>query len=242
MKKTIMITGGSKGLGKSLALGFAKQQHRIAICARGEHDLRTVKEQAETLGAEVVALKADISDATDVEKFVSIVEDHFGSVDVLINNASIFGPGPKQHLDYTDETFSNVLKVNIMNPFLVTKRVLPGMIANRSGSVINLTSEAGRTGFAEWGAYGISKFAVEGMTETWASEVAEYDIRMNMVDPGEMDTAMHSRAVPDCDYDLAAPEERLDVFFYLASEQSNKHNGERFEAATFINKAGVQSE
>ncbi|UOR11075.1 SDR family NAD(P)-dependent oxidoreductase [Halobacillus amylolyticus] len=242
MKKTIMITGGSKGLGKSLALGFAKQQHRVAICARGENDLKAVEEQIETLGAEVVATKADMSDAADVEKFVSIVEDRFGSVDVLINNASIFGPGPRQLLDYTDESFSNVLKVNLMNPFLVTKRVLPGMIANRSGSVINLTSEAGRTGFAEWGAYGISKFAIEGMAETWAAEVAEYNIRINMVDPGEIDTAMHDRAVPDCDYDLAQPEERLDVFFYLASDQSSKHNGERFEAATFVNEAGVSNE
>ncbi|WP_163527589.1 SDR family NAD(P)-dependent oxidoreductase [Halobacillus ihumii] len=239
MNKTIMITGGSKGLGKALALGFAKQNHRIAICARGEQELNAVQKEIEELGAEVIALQADVSNAYDIEKFVSVVEDHFGSVDVLINNASVFGPGPKQLLDYDHEQFLHVLKVNSMNPFLVTKRVLPGMIANRSGSIINLTSEAGHTGFAEWGAYGISKFAVEGLTQTWADEIANYSIRMNMVDPGEMDTEMHDRAVPDCDYQLGRPEDRLDVFFYLASDESRNHNGERFEAEGFSKEALV---
>ncbi|MFD2923555.1 SDR family NAD(P)-dependent oxidoreductase [Halobacillus naozhouensis] len=237
MSKTIMITGGSKGLGRALALGFAKQRHRIAVCARGERELKAVQKEIEAIGAEVIALQADVSRIHEIEKFVSVVEDKFGSVDVLINNASVFGPGPKQLLDYDHEQFLQVLKVNCMNPFLVTKRVLPGMIANRSGSIINLTSEAGHTGFAEWGAYGVSKFAVEGLTQTWADEVADYSIRINMVDPGEMDTDMHDRAVPDCDYQLAKPEERLDVFFYLASDESRNRNGERFEADGFLREA-----
>ncbi|MGD6840819.1 SDR family oxidoreductase, partial [Bacillus thuringiensis] len=107
-----------------------------------------------------------------------------------------------------------------LNPFLVTKRVLPGMISRGKGSIINLTSEAGKTGFAEWGAYGISKFAVEGLTQTWADELSDTGIRVNMVDPGEMDTEMHEKAVPECDYPLADPRDHLDVFLYLASNAS----------------------
>ncbi|WP_455660653.1 SDR family oxidoreductase, partial [Pradoshia sp.] len=86
---------------------------------------------------------------------------------------------------------------------------------------------------AGWGAYGISKFGVEGLTETWADELAETAIRMNMVDPGSMDTEMHQLAVPERDYELPMPEEHMDVFLYLASDASLGVTGKRFEAQQF---------
>ncbi|MBS4195969.1 SDR family NAD(P)-dependent oxidoreductase [Lederbergia citri] len=232
-KRVVMITGASKGLGKALTHAFAKTGVRLAICSRGEEELIKVKEEVESLGAEVLAVAADVSLERDVERFVSIVENVYGRVDVLINNASIFGPGPTLLLDYPNDDFTEVLKVNIMNPFLLTKRVLPGMLERNEGSIINVTSEAGRTGFAEWGAYGISKFALEGLTQTWADELQETGVRINMVDPGEMDTDMHDKAVPDCDYDLANPDDVVDVFLYLASNDSKSINGQRFEAQSF---------
>ncbi|MCP3739884.1 SDR family NAD(P)-dependent oxidoreductase [Rossellomorea sp. BNER] len=229
----VMITGASKGLGKALALAFARSGSRLAICSRGEESLNQVRDEIAALGTEVVAVTADASDANDVDRFVSVTESTFGSVDVLINNASIFGPGPRLLLDYAQNDFEEVLKVNVGNPFLMTKRVLPGMLSRNRGSIINITSEAGKTGFGEWGAYGISKFAVEGLTQTWADELSETNVRMNMVDPGEMDTEMHDRAVPDCDYELAQPKEIVDVFLYLASDESKSINGQRFEAQSF---------
>ncbi|MBS4200810.1 SDR family oxidoreductase [Bacillus sp. FJAT-49732] len=232
-KRVVMITGASKGLGKALTHAFAKAGVRLAICSRGEEELLKVKEEVESLGAEVLAVAADVSLDRDVERFVSIVENVYGRVDVLINNASIFGPGPTLLLDYPNDDFAEVLKVNIMNPFLLTKRVLPGMLERNEGSIINVTSEAGCTGFAEWGAYGISKFALEGLTQTWADELQETGVRINMVDPGEMDTDMHDKAVPDCDYDLAKPDDVVDVFLYLASKDSKSINGQRFEAQSF---------
>lgn len=231
--KVVMITGASKGLGRALALKFAEEGAKIAICARNEGPLMEVEKELKTLGAEVVALGADVSDARDVDRFVSVTEDALGGVDVLINNASVFGPGPRQLADYPEKEFLEVVRINTLNPFFVTKRVLPGMISRGMGSIINLTSEAGRTGFAEWGAYGISKFAVEGMTQTWADELSGTGVRVNMVDPGEMDTDMHDKAVPDCDYFLADPQDHLDVFLYLASADSSDENGKRFEAQEF---------
>jgi NAD(P)-dependent dehydrogenase (short-subunit alcohol dehydrogenase family) len=151
----------------------------------------------------------------------------------VINNASIFGPGPCLIADYPEDEFLQVIHVNVLNPFLVTKRVLPGMLERNSGSIITITSEAGNTGYAEWGAYGISKFAVEGFTETLADELKETNISVNMVDPGEMETDMHRVAVPDCDYELARPEEITDVFLYLASSESQGEHGKRFEAQHF---------
>lgn len=104
------------------------------------------------------------------------------------------------------------------------------MLQRDKGVILNVTSEAGRTGFAGWGAYGVSKFALEGLTQTWASEIEETKVRINSIDPGEMNTEMHDLAVPDCDYELADPDDVVDVFLYLASDEAEQVNNQRFEA------------
>ncbi|QTD39523.1 SDR family oxidoreductase [Sporosarcina sp. Te-1] len=226
--KVVMITGASKGLGRALTLAFAKAGAKLAICARTSENLQLVKKEAEMFGAEVLAITADVSNARDVERFVATTENAFGRIDVLINNASILGPSPMPMLlDYPEEDFTEVLRVNVMSVLSVTRRVIPGMLERNDGSIINVTSEAGHTGYAGWGAYGVSKFAVEGLTETWADELRHTNVRVNMVDPGEMNTDMHRLAVPDCDYPLANPEDVVDIFLHLASE---KVQGQRFEA------------
>lgn len=234
MKKVAMITGASKGLGKALTHYFAREGYNLAICSRNEEAIGKIKREVEKLGADVLAIQADVSKAKDVERFVALTEEYFGKIDVLINNASILGPSPMPYLlDYPEQDFEEVLKVNTIGSFLVTRRVLPIMLQKQKGSIINITSEAGATGYAGWGAYGISKFALEGLTETWADEVSESGVRVNMVDPGEMDTDMHKLAVPDCDYGLAKPEEITAVFGYLASDASSHITGKRFEAQSF---------
>lgn len=227
----VMITGASKGLGRALTLAFAKEGAKLAICARTENALLKVKQEAESLGAKVLAVTADVSRSRDIDRFVSITEEAYGQIDVLINNASMLGPSPMPLLlDYPEEDFAEVLRVNAVSTFLVTKRVCLGMLERNKGSIINVTSEAGHIGYAGWGAYGVSKFAVEGITQTWADELSETGIQINMVDPGEMDTDMHRLAVPDCDYPLAKPEEVVDIFLYLASDRAKGINGKRFSA------------
>lgn len=229
--KVVMITGASKGLGRALTLAFAEKGAKLAICSRTTDSLNTVKEEAEKLGAEVLAVTADISKARDVERFVALAEEAYGQLDVLINNASMLGPSPMPLLlDYPEDDFAEVLRVNAVSTFSVTRRVLPGMLQRNIGSIINVTSESGHVGYAGWGAYGISKFAVEGLTQTWADELSETNIRVNMVDPGEMDTDMHRLAVPDCEYPLAKPEDVMDIFLYLASDKSVGVTCKRFEA------------
>lgn len=235
--KVVMITGASRGLGKALTIAFAKTGAKLAISARGEEGLLQVKKEAESFGEDVLALQGDMSLARDVERFIATTEKKYGQIDVLINNASILGPSPMPYLlDYPEEDFAEVLRVNTIGPFLVTRRVLPGMLQRGHGSIINVTSEAGNVGYAGWGAYGISKFGLEGLTETWADEVAETGVRVNMVDPGEMNTEMHALAVPDCDYELADPEDVVDVFLYLASDDAHSINGQRFAAQSFNKK------
>jgi NAD(P)-dependent dehydrogenase (short-subunit alcohol dehydrogenase family) len=232
--KTVVITGASKGLGKALALAFAKQGYNLAICARGEERLQEVKLSAEELGSTVLAVKADVTNQRDIEAFISMTESRFGQIDVLINNAAVLGPSPMPLLlDYSEVDFMNVIKANTLSPFMVTKRVLPGMFQRNEGSIINVTSEAGQIGYAGWGAYGISKFALEGLTETWADELSETNIRINMIDPGSMDTDMYALADPNHNEELTKPEEVLGAFVYLASDHSRHINGKRIEAQNF---------
>ncbi|WP_026695775.1 SDR family NAD(P)-dependent oxidoreductase [Peribacillus kribbensis] len=237
-KKVVMITGASKGLGKALALAFARAGADLSICARNEGPLLEVKKEAEKLGGKVLAVAADAGNSRDVERFAALTQKYFGRIDVLINNASMLGPSPMPFLaDYPEDDFAEVLKMNVLSPFLAARRVLPLMLQQQSGSIINVTSEAGHTGYAGWGAYGISKFAVEGLTQTWADELKGTGIRMNMVDPGEINTEMHALAVPHCDYELAEPDEVVDVFLFLASDESTVH-GQRLEAQSFKREEG----
>ncbi|MDB5051995.1 MAG: family NAD(P)-dependent oxidoreductase [Bacilli bacterium] len=238
-RKVIMITGASRGLGKALTIAFAKSGVNLIICARNQQKLNEVALEAESYGAEVLAIAADVAESRDVERLVASAEAHFGQIDVLINNASILGPSPMPFLlDYPEEDFAEVLRVNTTGVFLVTRRVIVGMLQRNQGSIINVTSEAGNVGYAGWGAYGVSKFAVEGLTGIWADEVSETGVCVNMVDPGEMNTEMHALAVPDCDYELAEPENIVDVFVYLASDEAHKINGQRFRAQEFVRESG----
>lgn len=233
--KVAFITGASRGLGRALALAYAQEGASLSICARGEKELREVAIQVKRLGADVLELNGDVSDPHDVERMVSLTEEYYGHIDILVNNASILGPSPMPYLiDYPSEDFAQVLKVNTIGPFLITRQVIRGMLQRNEGTIINVTSEAGSVGYAGWGAYGISKFAVEGLTETWASEVEDTAVRINMVDPGEMNTGMHALAVPEADPDdYPLPEENIEVFIYLASDESFQVSGQRFEAQAF---------
>lgn len=233
-EKVVVITGATKGLGRALALSFAREGAKLAVCARNQNGLDALERELEQLGSDFLVVRADAAIPKDIERFVSLTEEQFGKIDVLINNASMLGPSPIPYLlDYPAEDFCEVLRVNTLGPYLMTRRVLPGMLQRNDGVILNVTSEAGKTGFAGWGAYGVSKFALEGLTQTWASEIEETKVRMNSIDPGEMNTEMHDLAVPNCDYELAEPTEVVDVFLYLASDEAAKVNNQRFEAQSF---------
>ncbi|MGI8315203.1 SDR family NAD(P)-dependent oxidoreductase [Halobacillus mangrovi] len=240
-REVAVIIGASKGLGRALALAFASQGYDLGICARNEEELENTAKQAQDMGVHVVSLAADASTYREVDRFISVIEDAYGTIDVLINNASTFGPGPTLLLDYPHEKFEEVIRVNTSIPFLVTKRVLPGMLTRRSGSIINVTSEVGKIGYEGWGAYSVSKFGVEGLTSVWADELEGTGVRINLVDPGEMDTSMHNIAVPDCNYDLASPKDVVEVFLYLASTKATNIHGKRFEAQAFVMHGGEKS-
>jgi NAD(P)-dependent dehydrogenase (short-subunit alcohol dehydrogenase family) len=179
---------------------------------------------------------ADVGDPDDVERIAAAALTAFDRVDVLVNNASELGPTPMPYLLDTDpDALRRVLDVNLLGPFLLTRALLGPMLAAGRGSVINVSSDAGVVGYPGWGAYGVSKAALDQMTRIWASELDGSGVRVNAVDPGDMATAMHAAALPDDDpATLARPEDRTEVFVRLASAApGDPGSGQRLEAADF---------
>lgn len=233
--KKILITGASQGLGRQLALDFAREGAAgLALVARNRDKLEEIEKELRTLSPEtkVLLIAADVSKPRDIERIVATTLAEFGGqLDVLVNNASTIGPSPMPYLlDYPLEDLQNVVATNLYGPFLLIKAVLPAM-TERGASIINVTSDAGVVGYPGWGAYGISKFGLEGMSQAWASELEESEVRVNWVDPGNMNTAMHRAAEPEEDpSQWADPAEVTEVFLFLASEESKAVTGRRFQA------------
>ncbi len=229
--KVALITGASQGLGRALALACAREGARVVINARSEESIRPVAEEVESAGAEVLALAADVSKSSDVEGMVGAAVERFGRVDVLVNNAGLLGPRVAI-AEYPEEEWRRVIEANLTGPFLVAKAVIPHM--PEGGSIVNVVSGVSVEGRAEWGAYSVSKFGVEGLTQILASELEGRGIRVNAVDPGGMRTGMRAAAYPEEDpMTRITPEENTDVFVYLASDDSRGVTGQRFKAQEF---------
>ncbi|MDX6381128.1 MAG: hypothetical protein QOI57_2152 [Rubrobacteraceae bacterium] len=229
--KAVMITGASRGLGKALALAYAREGANLIINSRNADSLDPVAREAEGTGVEVLAFPGDVSRSTHVEKLVGAAVDQFGRIDVLVNNAGVLGPRVPIE-EYPEDEWRKALEANLTGPFLLTKAVIPHM--PEGGSIINVTSGVSIEGRAEWGAYSVSKFGLEGLTQILAAELKDRGIRANSVDPGGMRTEMRAAAYPDEDPTTRiTPEENTGVFLYLASDESRDVTGKRFKAQEF---------
>jgi NAD(P)-dependent dehydrogenase (short-subunit alcohol dehydrogenase family) len=229
--KVALVTGASQGLGRALALAFAREGASIVFNSRSEERFRPVAREAESLGAEVLALAADVSKSADVERLVGATVERFERIDVLVNNAGVLGPRVPIE-EYPEDEWRRVIDANLTGLFLVTKAAIPHM--PERGSIINVVSGVSVEGRAGWGAYSVSKFGVEGITQILASELEGRRIRANAVDPGGMRTEMRAAAYPDEDPTTRiTPEENTGVFLYLASDQSRGVTGQRFKAQEF---------
>jgi NAD(P)-dependent dehydrogenase (short-subunit alcohol dehydrogenase family) len=230
-EKVVMITGASRGLGRALALAFAREGANLVINSRSKDSLGPVAGEAEETGVEVLAVPTDISVGTEVERLVDESVRRFGRIDTLVNNAGLLGPRVPI-VDYPEDEWRRVLDANLTAPFLLSKAIVPHM--TEGGSIVNVTSGVSVEGRAEWGAYSVSKFGVEGLTQILAAELKDRDIRVNSVDPGGMRTEMRAAAYPDEDPTTRiTPEENTAVFLYLASDKSRGVTGERFKAQEF---------
>ena len=232
--KVALVTGGSRGIGRAIALAYARDGAKIFICARREQELKTTADEIRASGGEAGWTVADISKTRDVKRLIREVRRLYGTVHVLVNNASILGPR-ETIVRYPLSNWERVMRVNLTALFGVTKEVLGMMIPQKEGSIINLSSGVGRVGKARWGAYAASKFGVEGFTQVLADEVREWNIRVNAVNPGGTRTEMRAEAYPQEDpLTLPAAGEITGVFVYLASPESEGVTGKSFEARDWL--------
>lgn len=235
--KVALITGGNRGIGKAIARAYAREGAKVFICARDEADLRRTAEEIGSTGGEISWRAFDIAKVRQVKRLVKEVRDRYGSIHVLVNNASILGPRDPI-VRYPLAAWEEVVHVNLTALFVLTKEVLGLMLQQREGSIINLSSGVGRIGKARWGAYAASKFGVEGFTQVLADELKDSNIRVNAVNPGGTRTEMRAGAYPDEDpLALPTPEEITGVFLYLASAQSVDVTGKSFDARDWLKKS-----
>jgi NAD(P)-dependent dehydrogenase (short-subunit alcohol dehydrogenase family) len=233
-----LVTGASRGLGRAVALEFARHGASLVINSRSASasGLAETERQLKALGAQSLSVLADVSQRLDIERLAGEALARFGHVDVLVNNASALGPTPMPYLiDYPIDDFQSVLQTNVVGPFMLTRALVGQMLTRGSGSIINISSDAGVVGYPTWGAYGVSKAALDHLTRTWAAELNGSGVRINSVDPGDMDTAMKRASEPEGDASQwARPESVTPVFVYLASPESSGVNGQRLSAQEFI--------
>ena len=190
MKHTVLITGSSRGIGAGIARAFARVGHRVVLhYHKNESAARTLLEELRAEGCSVALVQGDVSSEAEAGEIVRQAERAFGFVDVLVNNAGI--ALPNQLVTETSAAdWSRVFGVNMDGMFFVTRAVLPGMVSNQRGSIVNISSMWGVTGGSCEVAYSASKAAVIGFTKSLAKEVAPSGIRVNCVAPGFVSTEM----------------------------------------------------
>jgi NAD(P)-dependent dehydrogenase (short-subunit alcohol dehydrogenase family) len=216
-----LITGASRGLGLEIARLYAHRGHDLILTARGTGALdQATWELSEVTN--VLAIAGDVADTGHARGLVQSGIDRFGHIDVLINNASELGPSPMPALDaYPTEALVNVLRVNVVAPLHLIQLVLPGMRDQGHGVIINVTSDAGVEAYAGWGGYGASKAALEHLSRTLAEELSDTNIRVYVVDPGDMNTQMHRDAEPGVDLtDLPSADVPAPAFLQLVENET----------------------
>lgn len=204
----VAITGGTSGLGLALVRYLQDQWAHVAFVARTRATVKNLmREQPDTHG-----IVGDVSKKEDIHPIAVQILGALGGLDILINNASDLGPVPLKLLGDTDcEDFERALATNVLGPFRLTKALLGALVASaregRGPIVVNISSDAAVNAYAQWGAYGSSKAALRHMSRIWNEELTPFGVRVLSFDPGDMDTPLHSLAVPEADpAELKRPE------------------------------------
>lgn len=232
--KNIIVTGASEGIGRAVALEYARLGAQVILLARDEERLNSLYDEISDKGYPQAAIVPFDLEQTDIEAYSNlrdVLDGEFGAIHGLVHNAGMLGQ--KAPLDsYQPEIFSRVMQVNVNAQFLLTKALLPLIKVAEKPSIIFVSSSVGRKGRAYWGAYAISKFATEGMMQTLADELYDtHGIRCNSVNPGGTRTQMRATAYPaENPIEVPAPSEIVPVFNYLMGKDSEAVNGEALNA------------
>jgi NAD(P)-dependent dehydrogenase (short-subunit alcohol dehydrogenase family) len=228
MSLNAIVTGASRGLGRALAVELAEKSANVVLVARESEELHAAVAEIRAAGGNAHAVAADVGDKEAIHAIAGAAAALVGPIDLLIHNASTLGPTPlKLLLDTECEDFERVLQVNLLGPFRLSKAIAGGMALRGRGTIVHLSSDAATSAYPRWGAYGVSKAALDHLGRSWAAEVGELGVRVLVVDPGEMDTVMHADAMPEADRaTLAKPAEVAHRILVRIFERQFE-NGER---------------
>ena len=234
MKKTVLITGASHGIGKATAILFAKHNYNVIINYNtSEDEAKKIEVDLIKQGANVLAIKADVSNQDEVKEMFGVINDNFGDMHVLINNAGI--SSQKLFTDVAEEEWDKIFDVNIKGMFNCTQLALKSMIKNHFGKIINISSIWGLTGASCEVVYSATKAAVIGFTKALAKEVGPCNINVNAVAPGVIDTQMNKNISVEimCDLKEQTPlgvigtcEDVAQTILFLASDNSKFITGQ----------------
>ena len=234
MNKVVFVTGATRGIGKQIAITFAKEGYDVAINYRKENEeLENTRKEIEEIGVKCLAVQGDVSSFEDCERFVKEIINEYGKIDVLVNNAGITKDTLLMRMKKED--FESVIDVNLVGTFNVTKNVIPYMMKARCGRIINISSVVGVSGNAGQTNYSASKAGIIGFTKSLAKEIASRNILVNAVAPGFIETNMTdvlkdevkeaiSKQIPL--NRMGKAEDVANVVKFLASEDSSYITGQ----------------
>jgi len=228
-----LITGGSRGLGRSLARALAAEGASVVLVARRQEELNQTVDEIRSNGGNAYGIAADVADKNAIYSIAAQAAALAGPIDILIQNASTLGPVPLRLLLDTDcEDLERALEVNLVGPFRLAKVLAGHMVLRGAGLVLSITSDASVQAYPEWGAYSISKSALDHMNRLFAAELRETGVQFLSVDPGDMDTAMHAAAIPDADRSqLQKPEDAARRILEIIRHAEAFPNGSRLVAS-----------
>jgi NAD(P)-dependent dehydrogenase (short-subunit alcohol dehydrogenase family) len=223
--KVVLVTGGGRGIGREIALSFAGAGAKIAVSARSPEQLDEVVGAIKETGGDAIAIPADVSNEEDVHEIVEETMRSFGQIDVLINNAGILGPGPIASVDSAE--WRRVIEVNLLGTFYCSKAVTPILISRGWGRIINVSSRSGKIGHPFMTAYCASKHGVVGFTKALAEELMPFNITVNAICPGLVDTDMATDTVREQVGDkIIKPSQIAELALYLAGDAASAVTGE----------------
>jgi len=219
-RKVAILTGATGGLGKGVLPVFINEGASVACTYVVDSEYEYCQGEYAQNNENIIFLKADVTNNDDVRKVISETKKKFGRIDFLVN--MVGGFLYNDFLKTTNEDFDRMIEINLKSCFIFSREILPTFIENNSGRIVNISAKPAIKGVSGMSAYGAAKSAVATLTESIADEVKDYNINVNAIIPGTIDTEQNRKDMPDKDFSkLVNPQDIANVIVYLCSEESN---------------------
>lgn len=236
--KIAIVTGSGKGIGREIAIRLASLGVTVVLCSRNVTELNETKRLIDQLKGNALVIAKDLTDSKQVEDLVEATQSAFGKIDILINNAGGYpselymsGAQPMKIWEWTEESWDKIIDANLKTTFLCTNKVLPHMIKQKNGYIINMSSRMGRIA-SEMGAYAAAKSAVIALTKTTAIQTYQYGITVNAISPGMIDTPsqrIYNMSVNQSSLNMGTTDSVVEAVVYLLCKAPKNMTGQSLD-------------